>query len=274
LEITGKTGSQNTDLMKSFVVVCLLGLLGVSSTAQPVVLLDAYFNNETKKDPNGKDIHWHYAWEDFSDGGFALFAKVFQNKGASLKTITTAPTANDLSKVSIYIIVDPDHLKDNPFPHYMNSTDASTIAKWVKKGGVLLMMANDSLNCDLDYINILAEKFGIAFSKESINMVKGKNYEMGNVYPIKGNNIFSEDTKIFMKDVSALSISKKVIPIANNGDKNIIAYTRYGKGHVIAVGDPWLYNEYIDSRKLPTTFQNTKAAEQLADALIKFSQHN
>lgn len=274
MEITGKTGSQNTDLMKSFLVVCLLGLLGVSSTAQPVVLLDAYFNNETKKDPNGKDIHWHYAWEDFSDGGFTLFAKVFQNKGASLKTITTAPTANDLSKVSIYIIVDPDHLKDNPFPHYMNSTDASTIAKWVKKGGVLLMMANDSLNCDLDYINILAEKFGIAFSQESINMVKGKNYEMGNVYPIKGNNIFSEDTKIFMKDVSALSISKKVIPIANNGDKNIIAYTRYGKGHVIAVGDPWLYNEYIDSRKLPTTFQNTKAAEQLADALIKFSQHN
>jgi unsaturated rhamnogalacturonyl hydrolase len=260
--------------MKSVLFFLFVGLLSIHSQAQPVVLLDAYFNNETKKDPTGKEVHFHYSWEDFTDGGFGLFAKIFHKKGAILKTITAAPAAKDLSEASVYIIVDPDNLKDNPSPHYMNSIDATTIAKWVKKGGVLLLMANDSLNCDLDHFNILSNKFGISFTKESINMVKGVNYEMGNVYPIKENNIFSNDLKIFMKDVSALSISKKVTPIANNREKNIIAYTGYGKGHVIAVGDPWLYNEYIDNRKLPAAFQNTEAAEQLIDALIKFSQHN
>lgn len=258
--------------MKSFITTLFICFLHSASTSQPVILLDAYYNNETKKDSTGKEVHWHYAWEDFSDGGFALLAKICSEKGASLKTITAAPTANDLSDASVYIIVDPDHIKDNPSPHYMNSTDANTIATWVKKGGVLLMMANDSLNCDLDHFNILANKFGIAFTKESINMVKGVNYEMGNVYPVKGNSIFSNDVKIFMKDVSALSISKKVIPIADNRDKTIVAYTRFGKGHVVAIGDPWLYNEYIDNRKLPATFQNTKAAEELISALLSYTK--
>ena len=257
--------------MKFLHLICFFILLGKISTAQPVILLDAYYNNETKKDTNGKDVHWHYAWDDFSDGGFGLLAKIFTKQGATLKTIYDAPTKKGLNDASIYIIVDPDHLKDNPHPHYMNKADAGVISKWVKSGGVLLLMANDSLNCDLEHFNILANKFGITFTKESTNMVKGVNYEMGNVIPIKGNKIFSDDLKIFMKDVSALSISKDVEAVAGNGEKNIIAHAKYGKGHVIAIGDPWLYNEYIDNRKLPTSFQNTKAAEDLIAALINFS---
>ena len=260
--------------MKLFYPLCLFILLSGSSSAQPIVLLDAYYNNETKKDANGNEVHWHYAWDDFSDGGFGLLAKIFTKEGASLKTTYDAPSKNRLKAASIYIIVDPDHVKDNPNPHYMNTNDAGIISKWVKSGGVLLLMANDSLNCDLEHFNILANKFGISFTKESINMVKGVNYEMGNVIPKKGNKIFSDDRKIFMKDVSALYINKDVLPIAGNGEKNIVAYSKYGKGHVIAIGDPWLYNEYMDNRKLPTSFQNTKAAEELVAALINFSKQN
>ena len=260
--------------MKLFCSFFFFLSLTVRSSAQPVVLLDAFYNNETKKDANGKDVHWHYAWDDFSDGGFGLLAKIFTKQGAILKTTYQAPTSNNLKSSAIYIIVDPDHLKDNPHPHYMNKSDAGIVSKWVKNGGILLLMANDSLNCDLDHLNILANKFGIDFTKESINMVKGVNYEMGNVIPIKGNKIFSDDLKIFMKDVSALSINKNVESIAGNGEKNIIAHAKYGKGHVIAVGDPWLYNEYIDNRKLPIVFQNTRAAEELVAALIHFSKQN
>ena len=167
--------------------------------------------------------------------------------------------------------MDPDHVKDNPSPHYMNQQDANEIVKWVRKGGVLLLMANDSINCDLEHFNILAKKFGIEFLNRSVNMVKGINYEMGKVYPTNGNSIFSEGLNIFMKDVSALNISKNVQPIADNGTDIIIAHSNDGKGHVIAVGDPWLYNEYIGSRRLPTSFQNTSAAEQLVKALIQLS---
>ena len=257
--------------MKLPLLFLVIYMISLHSSAQPIVMLDAYYNNEIKKDVSGKEVHWHYAWEDASDGGFADFGKIFLKEGAILKTLYSSPSKKILQNSSVYIIVDPDHVKDNPSPHYMNQQDANEIVKWVRKGGVLLLMANDSINCDLEHFNILAKKFGIEFLNRSVNMVKGINYEMGKVYPTNGNSIFSEGLNIFMKDVSALNISKNVQPIADNGTDIIIAHSNDGKGHVIAVGDPWLYNEYIGSRRLPTSFQNTSAAEQLVKALIQLS---
>jgi unsaturated rhamnogalacturonyl hydrolase len=43
-----------------------------------------------------------------------------------------------------------------------------------------------------------------------------------------------------------------------------MAVAEVGKGKVFVVGDPWLYNEYIDGRNLPAYFDNYKAAEDLA----------
>jgi hypothetical protein len=37
----------------------------------------------------------------------------------------------------------------------------------------------------------------------------------------------------------------------------------------MAVGDPWLYNEYIDHWLLPESFDNLKAANNLVDLLLK-----
>jgi unsaturated rhamnogalacturonyl hydrolase len=51
--------------------------------------------------------------------------------------------------------------------------------------------------------------------------------------------------------------------------KNIIATAKYGKGTVFAIGDPWLYNEYVDGRKLPAEFDNYQAAEDLVKWLIE-----
>jgi unsaturated rhamnogalacturonyl hydrolase len=36
-----------------------------------------------------------------------------------------------------------------------------------------------------------------------------------------------------------------------------------GKGLVFAVGDPWLYNEYMDTRRLPPGYDNAIAGENL-----------
>ena len=47
-----------------------------------------------------------------------------------------------------------------------------------------------------------------------------------------------------------------------------MAIARYGKGAVFAVGDPWIYNEYTDGKKLPADFDNFKAAQDLSGWLL------
>jgi unsaturated rhamnogalacturonyl hydrolase len=48
-----------------------------------------------------------------------------------------------------------------------------------------------------------------------------------------------------------------------------MAVTKYGKGTVFVTGDPWLYNEFIDGRKLPEQFNNYVAAEDWIQWLIQ-----
>lgn len=237
-----------------------------SSDAMPtVVLLDAFYNNEIKKDAYGRDTRWHYAWEDISNGGFGMIGKQFESKGAQLQTSLTAPTVKALNKAAVYLIVDPDNLKDNPAPNYMNATDALVISNWVKDGGVLVLFANDSANCDLAHFNLLSEKFGIQFTNESINMVKGVEYEMGAAYPVEPNEVLKLETKIFVKDISAIKLTGAAKAIAVANEQVVAAIAKYGKGKVIAIGDPWLYNEYVDGRKLPKSFKNFEAMQQLVN---------
>ena len=235
------------------------------SSKQPIVLLDAYYNNEIKKDSLGHDIRWHYAWEELSNGGFSMLGKQFEKNGAQLKTLITAPSALTLGAAAIYLIVDPDNIKDNPTPNYMNATEAAVISDWVKAGGVLILLANDSANCDLTHFNILSDKFGIHFTNESVNMVKGNAFEMGAAFSVQGNGVLVNGTKIFVKDVSALQLQAGTNAIVLSGDKIIAATATYGKGHVIGVGDPWLYNEYVDGKKLPADFQNFEAMGQFVN---------
>lgn len=48
-----------------------------------------------------------------------------------------------------------------------------------------------------------------------------------------------------------------------------MAVAKLGRGTVFAVGDPWLYNEYTDGRKLPPEFQNYQAMQDLTKWLIQ-----
>jgi len=232
------------------------------------VTLDAYYNNEIKKDAQGNDYRWHYSWEELSNSGNACLGAQFIDRGALLRTLTKAPTTENLKNTNVYIIIDADNIKDNPRPNFMNEQDANTIALWVKQGGVLLVMANDSANTDLVHMNILFQKFGVRATNNSVNMVKGDNYEMGNVFAVKGNGVFSESIKMHLKEVSALEVKAPATVVATNGDVPVMAKVNYGKGKVMIVGDPWLYNEYLDGRKLPKQYQNFQAAQQLVNWLM------
>ena len=75
--------------------------------------------------------------------------------------------------------------------------------------------------------------------------------------------------KMYLKEVSALEIKTPAIANTIKDGDIIIATAKYGKGTVFAVGDPWLYNEYTDGRKIPADYENKKAADELASWLLK-----
>ena len=237
-----------------------------------IILLDRYFNSEKKKDVDGNMVYWHYVWEEKSNAGFSTLGDIFQRYGAKLSSLDVAPSATDLKRASVYIIVDPDHVKDNPAPNYVSLKDISVINDWVKDSGTLVLMANDSANCELQNFNKLAGTFGIKFTDKSINMVKNDVFEQGVVFPGDNNPIFKKTKKMFLKEISTLEIKA---PAKANTVKNsevIMATAKYGRGTVFAVGDPWLYNEYLDRRKLPAEYENFKAAEDLVKWLLKIKK--
>jgi unsaturated rhamnogalacturonyl hydrolase len=243
----------------------------VKTTATGVgktVLLDRYFNSEKKKDATGTDIFWHYAWEERTHGGFYTLGYIFEKYGAKLANLDAAPTAANLKGASVYIIVDPDHKRDNPNPNYVAVAVVKAISNWVKAGGTLLVMANDSNNCDLPHTNLLAAAFGIKFTDKSLNMVKNDMFEQGVVLPGANNPVFKTPAKMYLKEVSALEIKAPAIANAVKDGDVIIATANFGKGKVLLVGDPWLYNEYVDNRKLPLEYENYKAAADLVKWLL------
>lgn len=236
------------------------------------VLLDRWLNSEKKKDIGGKEAYWHYVWEERSNGGFYTLGNIFEKYGAKLASLDVAPTAANLKNASVYIIVDPDHKRDNPNPNYVTDNDAKTISNWVKAGGTLVLMANDSFNCDLEHFNKLAGMFGVIFTDKSLNMVKNDIFEQGVVMLGSGNPIFSTAKKMYLKEVSAIEIKSQAKANATKDGDVIIATAKYGAGIVFAVGDPWLYNEYLDGRKLPLEYENFHAADDLVRWLLKVSK--
>lgn len=232
------------------------------------VVLDRYFNSEKRKDVTGASVYWHYIWEERSHPGFSTWGKIFTNHGAKLKTLDEAPTAEKLKGAHVYIIVDADHVKDNPTPNPITDQDAKAIASWVKQGGVLLLMGNDSANCDLQGFNRLSKLFGISFTDISANMVKNDNYPTGAVVVEKPNEVF-QPVKMYLKEISLLDVKAPSKILVKNGNDNVMAVCHYGKGKVLVLGDPWIYNEYIDGRKLPAEYQNYKAATDLVKWLLK-----
>lgn len=238
--------------------------------SQKRVALDNYYNHEL----NAKTaIPFHYLWEDKAMSGFSELGSLFQKQGAKIETLRSKPTKINLKGISVYIIVDPDTDKDTQYPNYMDENSAQVIADWVKLGGRLLLLTNDEKNTELDSFNILASKFGIHYNKELLhpeNSIKGepRNFNSCASVHLPNHKLFNGVSKIFLKEIAPISCthSAKAILVENN--KVLIAEAKCGKGYVLAIGDPWLYNEYIDHLILPADFDNFKAAINLVKLML------
>ncbi|QNL49262.1 glycoside hydrolase family 88 protein [Olivibacter sp. SDN3] len=233
------------------------------------VLLDYYYNNEWKKDAFGRSIRYHYTWEEQSNNGYSLLGHIFRDYGAQTDSLSVKPTLANLRKADVYIIVDPDTEQETENPNFLQEEEIETIKKWVKTGGTLVLLGNDAGNAEFDHFNRLAKPFGIQFNKDNHLMVKQNNYQQGAVQVQEKNSIFKKPYKLYLKEISSLIVHAPSSPILGTADINIMATTKYGRGKVFALGDPWIYNEYLDGRKLPSDFQNYPAAHDWVKWLLK-----
>ena len=247
-------------------VLLFLIFSGTASIAQ-VVSLDYYFNREFRKAKTGLAERFHYTWEDTAQTGYSVWGHIFRQLGADTKSMDAAPTEANLKSTGIYIIVDPDTEKETGQPNYIESKHIKAITNWVKDGGVLVLLANDSANTELKHFNQLAKKFGIHFNNDLRNKVKGDDFDMAALMVPEGHPIFKTAKKMYIKDICTLKLTHKAKSAFSDKGEVIMATVKLGKGTVFAVGDPWFYNEYCNGRLTPG-FDNDKAAGDLAGWLL------
>src|SRR5208283_5471599 len=58
------------------------------------VLLDAWFNSQRHADAFGRQVYFHYKWDDMADSGYSLLAHIVHNYGAHTATLFAEPTAD------------------------------------------------------------------------------------------------------------------------------------------------------------------------------------
>ncbi len=238
----------------------------------PRVLLDHYYNNEFRKDANGNLVPFHYLWEDTTNPGYSSLGDLFRLKGATLTELDSSALSLKDGNADVYILVDPDTDKETALPHYIGDHDADAIAGWVRAGGVLVLLANDSGNSEFTHLNQLSTRFGITFNQDCRNRVLNDRFEQGMIMTPDHDRVFGSSKKLFIKEYSSLSLQKPAKAVLRNGDHVVMAVSRFGKGKVVAMGDPWIYNEYFDHRRLPGSFQNKEGAEAWVTWLLSLSQ--
>jgi unsaturated rhamnogalacturonyl hydrolase len=232
-------------------------------------VVDAWFNSQQRTNAAGQMEYFHYKWNDDSNSGFSLLGDVFHKEGVVTDTLYTAPTVANLKGAQIYIIVSPDIPVKNPHPHYLQPEDARQVAEWVKQGGVLLLMANDPANGEIEHLNLLADIFGIHFNPVLSHHVVGDNHEPGRI-PVAGNGpVFQHPHVFFMKDTCTISLKAPAVSVLQDRGDILMATAKYGKGTVFAVADPWIYNEYVNGHNLPPEYDNLAGAGELVHWLVE-----
>jgi unsaturated rhamnogalacturonyl hydrolase len=233
------------------------------------VVMDGWFNSQKRTDAFGNEVLFHYKWNTQDEPGYSLVGHMFRDFGAETKELDAEPTVENLMDAQVYMVVSPDNAAKNPNPNFANSADADQIAQWVKSGGVLAIMQNDTSFADLDHFNVIAEKFGMHFNSVLRKHVVGTNWEQGKIMLDGSGPIFHHPHTIYVKDVCTISVNSPATPVLKDGSDIFMATAKYGKGTVFAFVDPWLYNEYTDGRKLPAEYQNYAGGVELVRWLLQ-----
>ncbi len=233
------------------------------------VLMDGWFNSQKRKTPDGNEELFHYKWTDAANSGYSMWAHMFQQYGMLTDVLEHAPRTEDLKGVEIYVIASPDIPALNPQTHFMDKASAEVIEAWVKAGGTLVLMENDSQHADQTYLDLLTDKFGLHYNPVLRNQEIGDDYANTIVnVPAGTGGIFKRAHKALMKETCTLTVSAPAKSILSDKGDNMLAISRVGKGVVFASVDPWIYNEYTDGRKTPLGEDNFAAGQELTHWLV------
>ncbi|MBN2188584.1 MAG: DUF4350 domain-containing protein [Chitinispirillaceae bacterium] len=211
-------------------LVLTAAVMGAAS--QPMVALDCYHNNEPSP---------HYTWSLTAMGGFSQLAGIVRGLGGDTMSIRTAFDSSALAPADVLIIVDPDTTTEAPSPKYLSTAEINAVDSWVQRGGVLMMLANNVGNCELTQISSLGSRFGIRFNADTYGTV----YDLR---PLPVHPFFTGCDTLYIKDISTLALSSPAAAVLTLGGRTLMATSAKGAGTVFALGDPWLYNEYINTR--------------------------
>jgi hypothetical protein len=203
----------------------------------------------------------HYSWEGDYQGGFSGLAKMLQGLGAATRTISEPLSERSLKSTDVLIVVDPDIEKEAKAPNFVSDAEIESVSTWVNKGGTLFLLGNDPGNAEFPRMNALARRFGIEFEErkhanaEGISKLTLQTGQGG---------WFTPGMKFYGVDLSPLRITAKDAEVLlAERETPMMASVRVGKGQVIALGDPWLYNEYL------YTQDNRKIAEELFRRVLR-----
>jgi unsaturated rhamnogalacturonyl hydrolase len=221
--------------LRLLVTFVLLGLAAASLEAQTVVALDGYHNNE-------RALPDHYQWEGTSPGSFSKLANGFREHDVEVRTLRARIDAASLQGVNLLIIVDPDTPEETPDPKYIDDSEVDVIAKWVNEGGRLVLLGNDKGHAEFTHFNHLASRFGIQFLEETYPKVSGKAI----LVATGRHSIFEGGLQAYLVEVAPLKLVAPAESILSDKGTDIMALARVGRGVVFALGDPWLYDEYIE----------------------------
>lgn len=233
------------------------------------VLMDNYFNAETKVDAFGNKVIFHYKWDERDNGGFSVVSNILNRYGATTHLLNESPSAANLKNVAIYFLIDPDWPKENKTPNYIEAKHIDALYNYVKNGGVMVMLANDSNNVEFTNYNKLAARFGIQWNENLRHDVKNDVFEQGAVDLTKAKTVFATAKKGYIKQLCTQTIKAPAKALYSENGEVLISVAKVGKGTVFAVGDPWFYNEYVDGRKLPLEYENYKAATDWVKWLLQ-----
>jgi unsaturated rhamnogalacturonyl hydrolase len=232
-------------------------------THRITVMVDAWFNAQTRKNAFGQTELYHYKWNDDSNNGYSFFGRAFRRYGATLATLPEAPTAAGLAKAQVYIIASPDIPSKNPTPHTIDKASGDAIEAWVRAGGVLLLFSNDRDNTEFEHFNTLSDRFGMHFNPVLSHHVIEPDHGPGEVVLPPGTGIFGAGFTAYMKDTCTISPTGPAKALVTDHGDVMIAISHVGKGVVLGIVDPWFYNEYADGRKMGQ-YRGFEAAEDVA----------
>lgn len=198
----------------------------------------------------------HYAWDVDNPnanymGGFSGLGHMLMGIGAGLKTIKEPFSQKSLNGLDLLIVADPDNEKESKTPNYFTDAEIEATTTWVNNGGTLVLLGNDPGNAEFPRFNALAKKFGIEFLETKHTDPNGNAKLTLQTTP---GGWLTPNLKFYAVDVAPLKLTAPNAEVLlSERQTPIIATVKHGKGRVLALGDPWLYNEYLytqDNRRL------------------------